>query len=82
MTEEKKIFKLSDVELADPKLRKGYPGRLYTCYPTTENWNRDNPHSNYKRDLTSYYKVGGMKAIRGDLMKVLNEHGNQNISHS
>lgn len=76
MTEEvkeKAVFRLPAEELANPKYRKGYPGRLYVNYPNTENWRKDMivPHPNYKVNLAAYYKSGGYNSIRGDMLNDL-----------
>lgn len=71
---EKTVFKLSDVDLANPVYRKGYPGRLRVCYPDTTNWARHMivPHPNAKLELGAFYKAGSIKSIRGFLMESLN----------
>ncbi len=75
MTEEVKQertpFKLSDEELSNPKFRKGFPGRLYSPYPQSWDKNAPYPHSNYKPELSSYYKAGRHIGIRDSLTAAL-----------
>jgi hypothetical protein len=69
---EKPVFQLTPEELANPKFRKGYPGRKYRVYP--KSWNPDAvvPHANYREDLSSFYKAGKFLGIRSELMSALN----------
>ena len=69
MTEEvqeeiKKPFRLSEEELADPKLRKGYPGRAYYPRISMEEGFTELP-KNYKPSLAGYYKAGRYVGMRG-----------------
>ena len=72
--EERKPFKLTDEELANPKFRKGFKGYLHTSYPNTLTWKQDAimPHPNYDPLLSSYYKAGRYVGIREELMSGLN----------
>lgn len=74
VTEEKikPAFRLSDEELANPKFRKGYPGRLYRVYPKSWDKEATTPHGNYKENLSSYYKAGRFLGLRGELMSAIN----------
>jgi hypothetical protein len=68
----KPVFTLSEADLTNPKLRRGYPGRKYRVYP--KSWDEDAPvpHSNYKELLSSVYKAGRIVSIRDELMLALN----------
>jgi hypothetical protein len=66
------VFKLTDEELANLKLRRGYPGRLRVAYH--ESWDKEalSPHANFNYELASFYKAGQYVGLRGDLMVALN----------
>lgn len=78
---EKKVFKLSDEELANPTYRKGWPGYMTIAYPNhfveKAKKPRVAPHDNYQPWLSSYYRAGRYVAIRGELMAALTTSSKQ-----
>ena len=75
------VFKLTDEELANPKLRKGYPGRLRTAYH--QSWDKEapSPHEKFNYELASFYKAGQYVGLRGELMDALNATLPKRIKH-
>jgi hypothetical protein len=76
MTEDKKkdkpVFVLPPEELANPKFRRGYPGRLFVVCPKSWDKEAPHPHPKFNMSLASYYKAGRFVGIRSELMVALN----------
>lgn len=70
--ETKRPFKLTEEELTNPKLRKGWPGQMMISYPNHYDKEREAPHKNYQPWLSSYFRAGKYVAIRDGLMRTLN----------
>ena len=68
---EKKVFKLSEEELANPLYRKGWPGYMTIAYANHYDKKREAPHDNYQPWLSSYFRAGRYVAIRDGLMNTL-----------